>query len=259
MAKYILKSKYHNTQEDWLNVYNNIPYYISKEEIETKINETMENIKKIIKGKKVAYAWSGGKDSLVLQIIMEKLGINKGIAAISKELEYPSFLKFFNEHLPLGIEVKNMPIEFEYLKKHSELIFPVGSINSDKWDKMIHLKAQNNYVKDNNINILIMGRRKQDGNFVGKNNIYSRKDGVTIYSPLADWKHEDILATLYYYGIKLPSIYFMKDGFNLGTHNVFSRMGKKEECLEEIYKHDKNIWEKLSIHFDFLKEFLNDK
>lgn len=259
MAKYILKSKYHNTQEDWLNVYNNISSYISKEEIETKISEAMENIKKIIKGKKVAYAWSGGKDSLALQVIMEKIGINKGIAAISENLEYPSFLKFFNEYLPKGIEVKKISIDMNYLKEHPELIFPVGSINSDKWDKMIHLKAQNNYVKENNIDILIMGRRKQDGNFVGKNNIYSRKDGVTIYSPLADWKHEDILAILYYYGLKLPDIYFMKNGFNLGTHNVFSRMGDKKECLEEIYKHDKTILEKLSLHFDFLKEFLNEK
>lgn len=259
MAKYILRSKYHNTQEDWVKVYKNISSYISREEVEEKINKTIEKIKEVIKDKNVAYAWSGGKDSLVLQIIMEKMGINKGIAAISKELEYPSFLKFFYEHLPVGMEVRDMPVEFEYLRKHPELIFPVGSINSDKWDKMIHLKAQNNYVKENNIDILIMGRRKQDGNFVGKDNIYSRKDGISIYSPLADWKHEDILATLYYYDLKLPEIYFMTDGFNLGTHNVFARMGNKRECLEEIYKHDKNIWEKLAPHFDFLKEFLNGK
>ena len=77
----------------------------------------MKKLREVIKDKNIAYAWSGGKDSLVLQIIMEKMGINKGIAAISKELEYPSFLKFFYEHLPAGMEVRDMPVEFEYLKQ----------------------------------------------------------------------------------------------------------------------------------------------
>ena len=135
MAKYVLKSKYHNTQEDWVNVYNNISSYISREEIEEKINKTVERIKDVVKDKKVAYAWSGGKDSLALQIIMEKMGIDKGIAAISKELEYTNFLQYIYKNIPKGIEIINIPVKFEYLNKHLELLFPQDSINMSKWYK----------------------------------------------------------------------------------------------------------------------------
>ena len=48
MAKYILKKKYKNTQEEWLEVYKNIENYVSREEIEDKIQEAIKKIKKII-------------------------------------------------------------------------------------------------------------------------------------------------------------------------------------------------------------------
>ncbi len=260
MAKYVLKSKYHNTQEDWVNVYNNISSYISREEIEEKINKTVERIKDVVKDKKVAYAWSGGKDSLALQIIMEKMGIDKGIAAISKELEYTNFLQYIYKNIPKGIEIINIPVKFEYLNKHLELLFPQDSVNMSKWYKMIQHTAQNKYIKKNSIDILILGRRKQDGNYTGKNNVYSKKNQSAImYSPLADWKHEDILAVLYYYDIKLPDIYYMENGFNTGTHNIFARMGDKRKNLEEVYKYDKKLLEKLAPHIDLIKEFLNGK
>ena len=49
MAKYVLRSKYHNTQNDWVNVYNNISSYVNREEVEEKINKTIEKIKRSYK------------------------------------------------------------------------------------------------------------------------------------------------------------------------------------------------------------------
>ena len=259
MANYILKSKNHNSQEKWIEVYKNIEQYITKEEIDKKINNTVSKIKKMIKNKNVAYAWSGGKDSLALQVVMEKAGINKGLIGICEELEYPSFLRYIKENIPAGIEIINIPIKYEYLQKNTELIFPKKSLYASKWFQMIQHKAQDRYFKENKLDMLILGRRKQDGNYVGQENIYTKKDGITRYSPLADWKHEDILATIHYYKMELPKIYFMHNGFNIGTHVVLARTGETEKCLEDIYQHEKEILLKLSKHIGIIEEYINER
>lgn len=258
MAKYILKKKYKNTQEEWLEVYKNIENYVSREEIEDKIQEAIKKIKKIIKGKKVAYAWSGGKDSIALQIIMEKMGINKGVCAISRKFEYSDFLEYINAHLPSGIEIVDKEISFDYLNKHRELIFPQNKKDLAKWYKLVQHNIQNEYFKKNKLDILILGRRLQDGNYVGINGIYTKNNDITIYSPIYDWKHEDILAILHYYKKELPSFYFTDDGFNNGTHNILTRLGNEKEILKFLAKYEKEKVIFLKNNLDKVKEIIDE-
>ena len=258
MAKYVLKSKYHNTQEDWVNVYNNISSYISREEIEEKINKTVERIKDVVKDKKVAYAWSGGKDSIALQIIMEKLNIKNGICAISKDMEYTDFMEFLTKNTPVGVKIIEREIKAEFLNKHPELIFPKNKKDLSVWYKIVQHKVQNDYFKENNLNLLILGRRKQDGNYTGENGVYTKKDGMTIFSPLYDWKHEDILAVIHYFDKILPNFYFKDNGFNEGTHNILSTMGDNIEILEKLYETEKEKLLSLA-EINIIKEFLSGK
>ena len=44
------------------------------------------------------------------------------------------------------------------------------------------------YYKEHQLEILLLGRRKADGNYVGKDNIYTNSSGITRYSPLAEWR-----------------------------------------------------------------------
>lgn len=258
MAKYILKKKYKNTQEEWLEVYKNIENYVSREEIEDKIQEAIKRIKKVVKGKNVAYAWSGGKDSIALQIIMEKMGINKGVCAISKKFEYSDFLEYINTHLPSGIEIVDKEISFDYLNKHKELIFPQNKKDLAKWYKLVQHNIQNEYFKKNKLDILILGRRLQDGNYVGINGIYTKNNDITIYSPIYDWKHEDILAILHYYKKELPSFYFTDDGFNNGTHNILTRLGNEKEILKFLAKYEKEKVIFLKNNLDKVKEIIDE-
>lgn len=258
MAKYILKKKYKNTQEEWLEVYRNIENYISREEIEDKIQEVIKRIKKVVKGKNVAYAWSGGKDSIALQIIMEKMGINKGVCAISKKFEYSDFLEYINAHLPSGIEIVDKEISFDYLNKHKELIFPQNKKDLAKWYKLVQHNIQNEYFKKNKLDILILGRRLQDGNYVGINGIYTKNNDITIYSPIYDWKHEDILAILHYYKKELPSFYFRDNGFNEGTHNIISKLGNSKEIIKFLSNYEKEKFIILKDNLDKIKEIINE-
>ena len=75
-------------------------------------------------------------------------------------------------------------------------------------------RGQAIYYKEHQLDMIMLGRRKADGNYVGKgSNIYTDSKGVTRYSPLSDWTHEEILAFIHYYKIPLPPFYEWSNGY----------------------------------------------
>ena len=103
-----------------------------------------------------------------------------------------------------------------------------------------------------------MGRRLQDGNYVGINGIYTKNNDITIYSPIYDWKHEDILAILHYYKKELPSFYFRDNGFNEGTHNIISKLGNSKEIIKFLSNYEKEKFIILKDNLDKIKEIINE-
>ena len=110
------------------------------------------------------------------------------------------------------------------------------------------------------LDILLLGRRKADGNYVGKGNIYTNSSGITRYSPLAEWRHEDILAYIHYYDVKLPPIYDWEKGYLCGTHPWPARqyMETEQQGWREMYAIDKAIVENAAQHFEGARKFLSD-
>ena len=53
--------------EDWKNALDHIEETVSKKELDSLVKKTVKDIKEKCKGKKAAYAWSAGKDSLSRQ------------------------------------------------------------------------------------------------------------------------------------------------------------------------------------------------
>ena len=62
----MLGRKQNISNAQWLDAVKDIENIISKKELDKRIKSTVADIKKKTKGKKCAFAWSGGKDSLVL-------------------------------------------------------------------------------------------------------------------------------------------------------------------------------------------------
>ena len=77
--------------------------------------------------------------------------------------------------------------------------------------------------------MLLLGRRRADGNYTGKDGLYTNGQGVTRFSPLYDWPHEYILAYIHYHQLALPPIYQWQDGFVRGTHPWPARTGTASE------------------------------
>ena len=238
-----LGRKQRMSNDAWLKAMEEIESLVSREELDALTATTIQDIQDKTAGKIAAYAWSGGKDSIVLAKICEQAGIARSMMGIC-DLEYPAFLSWAQEHKPDGCEIVNTGQGLEWLSKHPEMLFPKDSETAARWFSIVQHRAQRIYCKNEKVDILILGRRRADGNYVGrKSNIYTDGKGVTRYSPLADWSHEHILAFIHYHDLALPPIYGWQNGYLCGTHPWPARQwtGSEENGWREVYNIDPNV------------------
>lgn len=254
----ILGKKQRIKNTDWIEAYNKIEKLITREELEQLVDTTVQDIKAKTNGKKAAYAWSGGKDSLVLGEICQKAGINTCVLVICN-LEYKVFMQWIEKNKPSELTVINTGQDIEWLASHKHMLFPQNSKYASQWFHIVQHRGQAKYYKENNLDILLLGRRKADGNYVGKgNNIYTDSKGITRYSPLSDWTHEQILAYIHYYNLAMPPIYNWKNGYLCGTHPWPARQwtGSIENAWKEVYEIDSSIVINAAEYFESAKIFL---
>jgi hypothetical protein len=128
--------------------------------------------------------------------------------------------------MPPRLEVINNGWDLEWLAAHPDMLFPRTAKIAGMWFKEIQWRAQRLYWKRHKLDVLVTGRRKIDGNFVGSDidgrpwYISHSQGDLLRYSPLAEWSHEDVLACLYYRGCvsSLPPFYKWPRGYRCGTH-----------------------------------------
>lgn len=89
--------------EHFAKAWQNIEQLVSRDEAQALVASTVNDIKLKTAGKTVAYAWSGGKDSLALQYVCEQAGIHRCVFCTSKALEYPAFLQWVYQYHPVGM------------------------------------------------------------------------------------------------------------------------------------------------------------
>lgn len=245
--------------EDWFEAISNIENIVSREELNRIEAQTIKEIKLKTSNKKVAFAWSGGKDSIVLEHICRKAGIEDCMLAICN-LEYPAFIEWVKRNKPRNLEIINTGQDIDWLSRNLHMLFPQSSNVARIWYSIVQHRGQEKYYKNNNLDILILGRRKQDMNYVGKgSNIYTTKKNITRYSPLADWKHEHVLAYIHYYNLELPPFYHWKNGFKCGTHPWPARQytDSIENGWREVYEIDKRLVIAASKKIESARNFLS--
>lgn len=213
--KTILGRKHHTAQEDWLEVWNNIERYVSKQETESFVSDTANEIRRYCGGKRSAIAWSGGKDSIALQAICERAGVQLGILSVASKLTWPSYITWFKKFTPSYIKVYDHPdMDIDWLSTHQKkFLFPFP--NANNYASVLQIRDQERYCREYGIDLLMTGRRTQDGNYCGKNGFY-RKHGTFIFNPIRDYSHEQVIAVCRYLmpHIEMPPVYKYHDGFN---------------------------------------------
>lgn len=254
----VLGKKQSIQNEEWLKAEKRIEELVSREVLDEKVRSTVEEIRQMTDGKKAAYAWSAGKDSLVLGEICRDSGVTDCMMAICN-LEYPAFLKWVDRYKPKELEIINTGQDLEWLSKHLNMLFSQDSATAAKWFSIVQHRAQAKYYKAHELDLLLLGRRRADGNYCGRgSNIYTDGKGVARYSPLAAWSHEEILAYIHYHKLAIPPIYGWKNGFLCGTHPWPARQwtGSIENGWEEVYEIDQDIVKKAAEFIESAAEFL---
>lgn len=239
----VLGRKQRIKNSDWIDAFGKIEQLVSKKELDQLVEKSVKEIKGKTKGKKAAYAWSGGKDSLVLGEICRMAGISSCVLVIC-DLEYQAFLQWVTDNMPPELSIINTGQNIKWLAAHPQMLFPQDSKTAAQWFHMVQHRGQVQYYKENNLDIMLLGRRKADGNYVGKgDNIYTNGQGITRYSPLSGWSHEQILAFIHYYNVALPPFYKWQNGYLCGTHPWAARQwtGTEENGWKEIYEIDQEI------------------
>lgn len=254
-----MKVKTKTTNADWLQTIDNIENIVSFDRIKQLSKSAIDNVAKIIDGKNTILSYSAGKDSIVLEHLLRSLNI-KSIMAYS-DLEYPEFMKWVINNKPKNCTLINSGQDLEWLSKNQDMIFPKNSAIASKWYNIVQHRVQNKYIKNNNVECIILGRRNQDGNHCGTNGSYV-KDGCVYLSPIYNWTHEDILAYIHYYNLELPPIYNWEDGYKQGTHNWASYIlydKTPTQALDRLYKIDKGVIIKAKDYIPFIKEYYESR
>lgn len=227
----------------WIAAMADIESTVTREEVDELADITVGDIKAKTTGKNAAYAWSGGKDSIVLGKLCELAGVKDCMIGVC-DLEYPAFMTWIQKHKPKKCEVINTHQDLDWLAQHPEMLFPRDSQTAARWFSIVQHRAQREYFKAHELDMIILGRRRADGNYVGrKTNIYTDGKGVTRFSPLADWSHEQLLAYIHYHKLPMPPIYGWPNGYLCGTHPWPARQwtGGEANGWREVYNIDKEI------------------
>jgi 3'-phosphoadenosine 5'-phosphosulfate sulfotransferase (PAPS reductase)/FAD synthetase len=231
-------------QSAWFSAIRSIEQTVPRRALDVLLDETVGEITAMTEGKRAAFAWSGGKDSLVLEQVCYQAGITECVMVIC-DLEYPVFLQWVTDHMPYGLELVHTGQDLEWLAKNQHMLFPQDGQTAAKWFKQVQHTGQAQYFKREKLDMLLLGRRKADGNYTGKDgsNIYTNSEGVTRYSPLRDWSHEDVLAYLHYYQVPLPPIYGWPNGYRVGTGPWPARQWTTsiQQGWREVYSIDSRI------------------
>lgn len=257
----VLGRKQRIQNADWIKAMHEIENIVPKPELDVLVENTVTEIRKKTKNKKAAFAWSGGKDSLALEGLCRMAGIEPCVLVIC-DLEYKAFIEWVEGHKPPELSIINTGQDMKWLVKHPHMLFPQDSKIAAQWFHIVQHRGQEKYYKENELDMLLLGRRRADGNYVGKGgNIYTNGRGVTRYSPLSEWTHEQVLAYIHYYDLEMPPIYGWKNGYLCGTHPWPARQWTEniENAWSEIYGIDRSIVFEAAEHIQSAKDFLENR
>lgn len=250
------------SEQDWLDMIAGIEGLVTQDYVFGLATRAIREIRETAGTRKAAYGWSGGKDSLVLQQLCTAAGVTRCFM-VATGLEYPAMDRWVEQHKPDGMEYVRTGQDLPWLAEHQQFLFPQEAKYLTRWFSLVQWKGQRRYYEENKLDLLILGRRKIDGNFTGNNGgkEYANQSGMRIYNPIADWRHEDVYAYLHYNRIALPPVYGYKDGHRRGTHPwpIRKWTGTVENGWQEIWDIVPFIVAEASKHIESAKDFFDRK
>jgi 3'-phosphoadenosine 5'-phosphosulfate sulfotransferase (PAPS reductase)/FAD synthetase len=230
-------------QDDWGKLRARARAEWPDDKLDNLIDRTVEQIKDSVGGRRAAYAWSGGKDSIALGHVAELAGIHDCVLGISN-LEFPAFLQWVTDHMPDGLTVVNTSQDLRWLAKNPNMLFPQGAWGP-KWFTAINHRSQARYYRDEKLDVLLLGRRHSDGNYTGPAGAteYTNAQGITRSSPIAHWSHTAVFALIDRENLPMPPCYDWPRGYQVGTGSWPARQWTNsiDHGFEEVWAIDPDV------------------
>ncbi|MBZ9713769.1 phosphoadenosine phosphosulfate reductase family protein [Deinococcus multiflagellatus] len=242
MTAALIPRKQISGQQAWHDAWANVEQVFPAPRLDALVARTLEEMTVQLHGKRAAFAWSGGKDSLVIEWLCAQLGVQACVFAMTN-LEYPEFLAWVTDHMPPLLQVINTGQDLAWLRGQPRLLFPQTPQDNARWFRLVQHTAQKRYFGQHRLDVLVLGRRHAEGNHCGPGGVYTNREGVTRYSPIRDWPHEAVLALLKREGYSLPPIYGYPRGWQVGTGNWAQRLytSSPEQGWDETWQIDPAI------------------
>lgn len=258
--KQITGRKTSTPNESFVELYEHYYKYIDKDEVDQKFEEVARWIQEHAKGKKVAIGYSGGKDSIVLKHIMDRLGIPYTTIIGVYGTTYDYVVDYINEQVKGEKVFVDCGMSMEYLSNNPDKYFSKDpKVRQSVW-RDGHQKQVKGYAQANGFGVLFLGRRKQE-NFIYKGGKTNFK-GMEINLPISDWLHEELFGYLGYNNIPLPDYYLNHDEGFVGDaiFNWNTETGDSiEDCWDKVYEREPKAVIKAAKHIKSAQDFLNSK
>jgi 3'-phosphoadenosine 5'-phosphosulfate sulfotransferase (PAPS reductase)/FAD synthetase len=251
-----LPRKQASTHEDWLEVTAAIAADpTTPARAQALVGEAAERLaRRLDAAAHPVFGWSGGKDSLALEVVCKAAGLDDCVLVISG-LEYPAFLAWATDHMPWGLAIEcQSNLNLGWLRANPKMLFPTDAQIAAKWFASVQHAGQRAFAKRTGMDVLVLGRRKADGNFCGKPTDlgyeYTDKGDFQRFSPIAEWSHEDTLTVLVANDITLPPCYSWPRGFRVGTGSWPARQWttSPEHGWDEVTFIDHTVTENAARH-----------
>lgn len=237
-----LKSKSAYSNADVQRVWETITEYVTEDEAARAVEEAAAETRTVLDGRpdQAVYGWSGGKDSIALQIVMERAGVRRALLGTIPQLEFQSYMRWVDEHRPDGlVHIPNNEITPAWLARpgNDRYLFPTSSSDGYKWTMLGTRRAQHLYQREHGPTLQIYGRRTMDGNSIPATPYGIHKTSrLTSYCPLRAWSHELVLAVIHYNRRPLPPVYGFPDGWKTGTGSwPGRRVGDRDASFAQTY------------------------
>lgn len=256
-----LPTKQRSTHEDWIRAMERVTLD-DRARIRRKVQETAERIAPY--ASEATFGWSGGKDSQVLRLVAEAAGVTESYLAIS-DLEYPAFLAWATQNMPDGLTVFRREWDLDWLAAHPDMLFPDAK-GAGQWFSGVQGWGRRRAIRNDRPRHVLLGRRRADGNQCGSKigpaglGLSYEQDGSVVWSPLADWTHEDVLAALVTFRLPLPPCYRWPRGFRVGTGSWPARQWVDDQLhgWTEVHTIDPSVVHHAATKIPSARALMND-
>lgn len=226
------------TRDNWQLVADNIDQVVPRAELDALIDRSITHLRDYSRGKHIAYGWSAGKDSIVMRWLIDQADLQwPSFITFTETLEYPAFVEWANTHAPDGLQTMTAPLNHAWLRDNPHMLFPQDATTNNKWMQRVQRWGWTQYNREHQPDAIALGKRTHDGNNVGPkgSNVSTNRAGVTTWSPIADWRHEHLVALITHEGLELPAIYDHPRGFEVGTGPWAQRNGTSTDPQHPNY------------------------